>query len=371
MGDLERAVEAHRAGDLATAERLYREAAARQDSHDAYGNLGVVLAARGAFAEAEAAYLRAIALRPAPTTHRRNLALLYLRTRRVPQAAIVLEAVLRDDPDDHRARLSLGNAYLALGRDDGWRFYASRPERLTAAARQLSFPEWSGEPLTGKRLFIMGEQGLGDQIFAARFMRGLAAAEITFATAPALASLFAQLPFPVIRREGKLSIPKHDYWTQPLSLPRWAPAEPTPYLAATPNRRGGIGVMWKGNDRPDPGRSLPAEIAQALLARPGAVSLQPEDTGAADFLDTAELVAGLDFVISIDTSVAHLAGALGKPGVVLLQHHSSDWRWRTSEGDRSYWYPSLGVVRQAERGDWNSAIEVAWKMARSVERLLP
>ena len=74
MGDLERAVEAHRAGDLTTAERLYRAVAAQQDSHDACGNLGVVLAARGAFAEAEAAYLRAIALRPTPTAHRRNLA---------------------------------------------------------------------------------------------------------------------------------------------------------------------------------------------------------------------------------------------------------------------------------------------------------
>jgi len=158
MGDLERAVEAHQAGDLATAERLYRGILAQQDSHDAYGNLGVVLAARGAFAEAEAAYRRAIALRPRPTTHRRNLALLYLRTRRLPEAVTVLEEVLRDDPRDDRARLSLGNAYLALGRDDGWHFYASRPERLTAAARRLSFPEWLGEPLAEKRLFIMGEQ---------------------------------------------------------------------------------------------------------------------------------------------------------------------------------------------------------------------
>lgn len=365
MGDLERAVEAHRAGDLATAERLYRGVLARQDSHDAYGNLGVVLAARGAFAEAEAAYLHAIALRPGPTTHRRNLALLYLRTRRVAQAAAVLEGVLRDDPHDDRAKLSLGNAYLALGRDDGWHFYASRPERLTAAARQLSFPEWLGEPLAGKRLFIMGEQGLGDQIFAARFMRGLAAGEVTYAAAPALARLFAQFPFPVIRREGKLDIARHDYWTQPLSLPRWAPAEPAPYLTATPSRRGDIGVMWKGNDRPDPGRSLPAEIAQALLARPGVISLQPEDTGATDFLDTAEIIAGLDFVISIDTSVAHLAGALGKPGAVLLQHHSSDWRWRTLDGDRSYWYPSLAVVRQPEAGNWNAAVGAAWEMAEN------
>jgi len=363
MGDLERAVEAHQAGDLATAERLYRGVLAQQDSHDAYGNLGVVLAARGAFAEAEAAYRRAIALRPRPTTHRRNLALLYLRTRRFPEAVAVLEEVLRDDPRDDRARLSLGNAYLALGRDDGWHFYASRPERLTAAARRLSFPEWLGEPLAEKRLFIMGEQGLGDQIFAARFMRRLAAAEITFAAAPALVRLFSQLPFLVIRREGKLNIAHHDYWTQPLSLPRWALAEPGPYLAATPSRRGGIGVMWKGNDRPDPGRSLPADVARALLARPGVISLQPEDTGATDFLDTAEIIAGLDFVISIDTSVAHLAGALGKPGAVLLQQQSSDWRWRTSNGEHSYWYPSLRVVRQAEPADWSSAVEAAWGMA--------
>jgi ADP-heptose:LPS heptosyltransferase len=98
-------------------------------------------------------------------------------------------------------------------------------------------------------------------------------------------------------------------------------------------------VAWRGNALPDPGRSLPPELGAALLAMPGAVSLQPEDSGAADFQATADLIAGLDLVVSIDTSIAHLAGAMGKPTLVLLQKDVVEWRWRADAAGRSAGIP--------------------------------
>jgi ADP-heptose:LPS heptosyltransferase len=126
-----------------------------------------------------------------------------------------------------------------------------------------------------------------------------------------------------------------------------------PYLQAEARPSAGrIGVAWKGNALPDPLRSLPPEAAQRLLALPGAISLHPADTNARSFKETAEIIAGLDLVISIDTSVAHLAGALGKPTLVLLHHYSSDWRWREADDGRAFWYPTARVLRQPRPGDW-------------------
>jgi len=123
-----------------------------------------------------------------------------------------------------------------------------------------------------------------------------------------------------------------------------------PYLAGQGPRAGRFGVAWRGNARPDPGRSLPAALAARLLALPGAVSLDPEASGVADFQDTANLIASLDFVVSIDTSVAHLAGAMGKPLWLLLQARSTDWRWMQP------WYPSARIFRQPTQGDWAGAV---------------
>jgi len=353
---LQAAIAAHRAGDLDQAEALYRLAIAGRDAPAALANLGMIHAAQGRAAEAEAAYLRAIELRPSATA-RRNLANLYMRTGRLDEAEAAYLALIAEDAEDHAARHSLGNLRLWRGDPTGWWLYSSRPERLKCPAKGLSYPEWDGRPLTDKRLFIYGEQGFGDQIFAARYIAGLGAKAVTLTTAPQLASLFRQLPAAVVPRVGKLSAADHDYWTQPLSLPCWAEPAETPYLRVEPRQAGGVGLMGRGNIAPDPGRSLPEDITADLQQRLGAISLQPEDTGAIDFRMTAGIVAGLDFVVTIDTSVAHLAGALGRPGVVLLQHHSCDWRWRADSRGYSIWYPSLRVVRQPSAGDWQSAIE--------------
>jgi tetratricopeptide (TPR) repeat protein len=252
--------------------------------------------------------------------------------------------------------LNLGNALLCLGCDaEGWAAYQYRAERRQSLAQGLGFPEWRGESLAGKRLFIWTEQGLGDHIFAARFALNLEAAKTTMVAPAQLAGLFSQLPLRVIPRTFPTSVePDYDFWTLPLSLPQWVKPAPTPYLSANPRAASSrIGVMSRGNALPDPNRSLPDDIAQHLLALTGAVSLHPEDTGAVSFLDTAEIIAGLDLVISIDTSVAHLAGAMGKPVWIMLHHESHDWRWRGVPP----WYPTAEFYRQPFPGDWLPVIE--------------
>jgi hypothetical protein len=123
------------------------------------------------------------------------------------------------------------------------------------------------------------------------------------------------------------------------------------YLPGGPGGRG-IGVMTAGRGDPDPRRSLSPELAAELAALPGAISLDPGDTGAKDFEDTRAIIEGLELVITVDTAVAHLAGAMGKRCWTLLPY-APDWRW-TEEDERTPWYPQMRLFRQPARDDWAS-----------------
>jgi tetratricopeptide (TPR) repeat protein len=360
--DLAQAIQRHQAGDLAGAEAAYLAVLAQGENADVLCNLGLIAKARGRLDEAEAWLLQATRLAPDAALPAYNLGSLYWRAGRLADALPLLERAAAQ-PNMAGAELNLGNVYLALGRDaEGWPLYDQRPERLNSRTRKLSFPEWQGEPLAGKRLLIWPEQGFGDQILAARFIPHLEAGETTLVCLPELVRLFDGLGAMVVPSVGDISVAAHDYWTLPMSLPRWAdPVANYAYLNAHPSRSGSIGIAWKGNAVPDPGRSLPPEVAAELLAIPGAISLHPQDTGARDFQDTADIIAGLDLVVSIDTSVAHLAGALGKPTLVLLQHHSVDWRWRDSPA----WYASVETLRQPAPSDWRGLIDVVARRARA------
>jgi tetratricopeptide (TPR) repeat protein len=362
---LEAAIARHKAGDLAAAEAGYRALIAASEPCLALCNLGLILKDRGEVDEAERLLIRAVAADPANAFAAFNLGTHYWRAGRCAEAVPLLERA-GVAPELGVGRGNLGAAYLSLGRTaEGWGLYDERAERMTSPARGLPFPEWRGEPLAGKSLFIWLEQGFGDQILAARFVPKLKAARITYACAPELARLFEGLDPRTTIRTGEMEIAPHDYWTLPMSLPRWAKTVPTePYLrgrASGPS--GGVGIAWRGRATPDPERSMPDELARELLALPGAVSLDPEASGVQDFQDTADRIAGLDRVISIDTSVAHLAGAMGKPTQLLLQARSADWRWLESKPGIAVWYPSVRVLRQPTQGDWRGLIDrirAAW-----------
>lgn len=276
-----------------------------------------------------------------------------------------LREALRLEPGSPHAKVLLAEVLLSQGRyAEAWPLSEVRLDvgPLGSPRPPLDEPEWMGEPIAGKRLLIVGEQGMGDQIMYARYAPILKSqgVEVSLLCLPPLARLFAlSLGVSVHPMAGRVEMPDPDCWVMAASLPaRFGTTPETipkpPYLFAPPRPTGArIGVMTRGNPRHahDAWRSLPEEIARRLVSRPGVTSLAPEATGATDFFDTAQIVAGLDLVISVDTSVAHLAGALGKPVWILLPARGVDWRWMERRED-SPWYPSARLFRQAQVGGW-------------------
>lgn len=284
------------------------------------------------------------------------------------EAEAALRAAHALDPADAKTRHALGVALLRQGKFiEGWPFYDARHEvpELDSRKPALPYPEWRGEALAGRKLLIFHEQGFGDQIMYARFARLAAAqgADVTLLCPKPLARLFSQLPVRVVAAVGHVEFPDPDVWVMSSSIagrfgvtPQTIPG--APYLAAAPRPLADarIGIVWRGNpiNSNDANRSLPAHLGERLLRLPGAISLEPGSTSARDFQDTAEIVAGLDEVITVDTAVAHLAGALGKPVRILLPSAGTDWRWLMGRNDTP-WYPSARLLRQVD-GDWDPLI---------------
>lgn len=322
----DRAVSAHRAGNLAVAERGYRSVA-RFKPLEANNNLGALYTSTGKFTDSERAYRAALAADPASPDARHGL-----------------------------ARLLLSDGRYA----EGWSLYEGRRgvPSLQINAPLLPCPEWTGEPLPGKRLLVIGEQGFGDQIMFARFLEPLrtAGAEVTYCCAPDLVPLF---PGAVPALRWSL-LPEADFWTLACSLPHRLGVTldnlPPPYAPSVAlGQGGGIGVRTSG--RPthanDAHRSLGRKEAAPLLEL--GLDLAPESTGAADFLETAEILAKLDLVIAVDTAVAHLAASMGKPTWILLPARDTDWRWLRKRTD-SPWYPSVRLFRQTVPGQWQGVL---------------
>lgn len=332
--------------------------------------------------------------------HNRSCALTNLL--RMDEAVLLAREATLLHPGDADLQWSLGVAHLLRGElVPGWQAHEARwnakgfPGALSNAF--TAAPQWSGaQGLAGRSILLHAEQGLGDSIHFVRYLPQVAAIarEVLVHVQPSLVPLLAQLPPNCRLLQPGESIPPHDLQCALLSLPHafgttleTIPAQ-VPYLQADPERvtpwqqrlagRGHprVGIAWSGNSQHgnDRNRSIPL-ASFAAMAQPGIgfVSLQPEvresdraalaawpglfDAGPMlrDFGDTAALVSALDLVVTVDTSVAHLAGALGKPVWVLLPY-VPDWRWMLGRED-SPWYPGMRLFRQAARGEWDPVLQ--------------
>jgi Flp pilus assembly protein TadD len=291
-------------------------------------------------------------------------------------------------PDDANMRSCYAYALLASGDfANGWREFGWRVKKPGNV--RLREPEWDGTPTT-QTVIIHAEQGVGDTLQFCRFISQAAAlARVVVACPPSLKTLLQTLPNVAEVAVGK-PVPAYDMHCPLMSLPAVLGipperfAETVPYLRADPGAVAAwcarltdvpgprIGVVWAGNPAypADRKRSIPFATLAPLLALRGCsfVSLQMGDAAAAghghfafdaakligDYADTAALIEALDLLISVDTSVAHLAGALGRP-VWLLNRADTDWRWLLERADTP-WYPTMRLFRQSAPGDWEPVI---------------
>jgi tetratricopeptide (TPR) repeat protein len=369
----------------------------RPDFVEAINNRGVTLYDLRRFGEALADHERALALRPDNPKTLNNRANALHALKRHDEALTDYERAVALQPDYAEAHWNCALARLRLGDfHGGWPGYEwGWKAGHRGTERRFAQPRWTGtEPLNGKTLLLHAEQGLGDTIQFARYalLAADAGATVMIEAPPSLASLLSEIPNvrPVISRGSPL--PAFDLHCPLLSLPLafgtrldTIPAR-VPYLnaprarltrwkARIPRAQGlRVGLAWSGRDRPDPHRSLALAQLAPLFDLPGVrfVSLQPETRpgdepslrgrhgllhfgpSLSDFADTAAVIAQLDLVISVDTAVAHLAGALGKPVWILLPF-LSDWRWLLDRDD-SPWYPTARLFRQNKAGAWDAVV---------------
>ncbi len=383
--------------------------ALKPDFAEVLNNLGIVSSRQAHLDEAIAYYRQALVLRPRFAEAHNNLGMAYLDQGKPEQALPCFQTAVAVTPDVTVANQFSGvdphwnEALCRLLMGDyrqGWEKFEWRRKLPEFIARHSPRPAspWRGqEDITGKRLLLWAEQGLGDTLQFCRYAEAVAArgAAVVLQVQPPLKLLLNRLQGVARVISEDEAPPEFDYHCPLLSLPLafgttldTIPAA-IPYLSADPAKSarwqarlgsaGGlrrVGLAWSGNvqHKGDRRRSIPlAELR--VLAHPAVhfVGLQHEVRDAdrpamacfpslencgealADFDDTAALIACLDLVITVDTAVAHLAGALGKPVWILLPH-APDWRWLLNRND-SPWYPTARLYRQASIGDWTTVLQ--------------
>ncbi len=361
---------------------------------DAWNNLGNVLLELERELDAITAYDKALALRPgfAQVLFNKGKALGVLE--RYTESATAYEVALAINPNYEEAKWHSSWVYLALGDfERGWPLFEARwrVPSLGNQRRYPQLPQWLGhESISGQSILLYAEQGLGDTIQLCRYVPLLQrlGAKVSLAVqAPLVPLLIGQWP-DVAVAESFADMSTFDVATPMMSLPlalgtTLATIPAAPYLQVplgaeslpSPAGRQRVGLVWSGSmgHKNDKNRSIPVASMAPLFDLPvDWVCLQPElrETDLAwlaknpeillarpelsDFAETARIIAGLDLVVTVDTAVAHLAGALGKPVWILLPT-GADYRWLLERND-SPWYPTARLFRQKARGDWSAVI---------------
>jgi|AGFS01.1.fsa_nt_gi Tfp pilus assembly protein PilF len=390
-------------GLLEQAAEYYRKALQVHPGYAAcHNNYAILLHKQFRYAEALLQYQRALHARPDYPGARFGMSTVLAHTGKLAEAEQMMQQLLQADPENQRCRNALGMVQLQQGNfHQGWKNYRARyhprnPDRFYTLS---SYPQpyWQGETLEGKTILIKTEQGLGDEIQFCRFLPRLKtekmAGRIIMIGRKALEPLLSGLPGVdlYLPKEIPTVLPAFDCWSMLLDLPGAFPASPeqsgtdVPYLFSSPEHQHHwplhgtgmkVGLVWKGapghsNDRHRslshltefaPLRQLPGISWVSLQKGAGEedVAVWPEiQTPGARFenyKDTAAIIAQLDLVISVDTSVIHLAGAMGKPCWVLLPAYARDWRWQQGK-THSLWYPQMRIFVRGEQEGWAAVIE--------------
>jgi tetratricopeptide (TPR) repeat protein len=365
---------------------------------DAYHDLGYVFHMNGQFNEAVGCYHKAIQVNSGMFDAYNNLGRVYQGIGQVNEAISSYRKALDISPEFAEAHCNLAMALLLTGDfEQGWKEYGWRWKLKDHSRYDLPQPVWDGSDISGKTIFLYAEQGFGDTIQFVRFAPLVAerGAQVILECQKELKSLIQQLRgvHSVITREDPL--PEFDVHCPLLSLPLVFNTTPEsipakiPYVAPNTimlqewsdkvkndNARLKVGIVWSGNpkNKADQFRSIPLEsFLQLWKIAGGYYSLQKGEGSSQvkklsemfklidytdeihDFSDTAALIENLDLVICVDTAVAHLAGALGKPVWTLLPFNP-DWRWMLNRED-SPWYPTMRLFRQLSPGDWGSVMD--------------
>lgn len=397
-----------RTGEFEQSLAVYRQLLEREPKHfGARNNMANLLRELGQPPEAERLLRQLAEEDPSSARAQNNLGSALRELGRLEEALACYERALTLKPAYPEGRMNYGMALLSAGRwEEGWKSYESRldPGLNLLPNPYRALPAWTGQSLAGKSIIVHGEQGLGDMIQFSRFVPSLQAmgAQVYLVTQSVLVRLFKSLPFSgQVVAEGEPLPTNIDYQVSLLSLPfllrihSAADFMPKPYLKADPHdvaiwrerldawfpraatRKPRVGLVWAGNPRRDMPmaslvdrrRSLSTEHATRLVSNQAMdwVSLQKGEGESTlsgvrsaapflkDFADTAAACAALDAVITVDTSVAHLAGAIGCP-TYMLSRFDACWRWGLS-GTSTHWYESMQIFRQPSYGHWSAVID--------------
>jgi tetratricopeptide (TPR) repeat protein len=383
----------------------------RPDMAQTHNNLGWVLQKKEQFDEAAAEYQKAIDLRPQYAEAYNNLGSVLFEAARFDEAIAALQKALSFQPDHAAIASNVGIMMLTVGNfEHGWPLYESRRKVIPVSLdSDTTRPRWDGTDLAGKTIVIQSEQGFGDSIQFARYVPLVRArgGRVVLQCPPGLKKIFSTIEGANQVLADSEPLPPFDVHTRLLSLPGVFNTNIDSILANVPYLQADaesvknwrrrieaepvglkVGLSWAGNPThpQDRHRSIPLASLSPLTQVPGVrfYSLQKIDAARQaqspppgmsltdwtgdlhDFADTAALAMNLDLVITIDSAVAHLVGAIGRPVWVLVQY-IPDWRWLLDRTD-SPWYPTMRLFRQPARCDWTNPIG---RLARDLSGFRP